>query len=52
MKKQPRKIALTKETLRNLTEARLEQVGGARPTSLDTRCEYCDTFQMNCTQAC
>jgi hypothetical protein len=52
MKKQAMKMVLNKETLRSLTEARLERVAGARPTSLDTRCEYCDTFQMNCTQAC
>jgi hypothetical protein len=48
-KTQPRKMTLTRETLRNLSDAPLEQAAGARPTSLDTRCDFCDTYQATCT---
>jgi hypothetical protein len=48
MKKTPRKMTLRKETLLSLTDSRLE-AAGARPTSLDTVCEFCDTYQRTCT---
>jgi hypothetical protein len=48
MKRTPKKMALQKETLLSLTDSRL-QAAGARPASLDTHCEFCDTYQRTCT---
>ncbi|MFL6261314.1 MAG: class I lanthipeptide [Thermoanaerobaculia bacterium] len=48
MKKTPKKMTLQKETLLSLTDSRLQAAGG-RPTSLDTVCEFCDTYQRTCT---
>jgi hypothetical protein len=47
MKRQPRKLTLHKETVRQLTSRDLRVFGGL---TLNSRCQNCDTLIPDCTQ--
>ena len=57
MKKSVKKLALSKETLRQMGDSQLSQVPGAYPISGMTNCSDCATYNtqcvtLNCTFTC